>query len=97
MLLRAVFWIGVVSLLMPHEPNLGFGRPSAAWWPGAVLSWVDSTVGTPSEICKAGNACKTVLQGVNSGQDFAQNFTGRSIADARAEIQQAERERGGAE
>jgi hypothetical protein len=30
MLLRAVFWIGLVSLLMPHEPDLGFGRPGAA-------------------------------------------------------------------
>jgi hypothetical protein len=28
MLLRAAFWIGVVSVLMPHEPNLGYGSPS---------------------------------------------------------------------
>src|SRR5579872_1864455 len=27
MLFRAIFWIGLVSLLMPHEPDLGFGRP----------------------------------------------------------------------
>jgi len=27
MLLRAIFWIGLVAFLMPHEPDLGFGRP----------------------------------------------------------------------
>jgi hypothetical protein len=29
MIFRAVFWIGLVSLLAPHEPNLGLGRPGA--------------------------------------------------------------------
>jgi len=29
MILRAVFWIGVVSLLAPHEPDLGLGHPGA--------------------------------------------------------------------
>jgi hypothetical protein len=30
MILRAIFWIGLVSLFMPHEPDLGFGRPGTA-------------------------------------------------------------------
>ena|ERR1700744_6366754 len=29
MIFRAIFWVGLVSLLMPHEPNLGLGRPGA--------------------------------------------------------------------
>jgi hypothetical protein len=29
MIFRAVFWVGLVSLLMPHEPDLGLGRPGA--------------------------------------------------------------------
>jgi hypothetical protein len=29
MILRAIFWIGVVAVLMPHEPDLGLGRPAA--------------------------------------------------------------------
>jgi hypothetical protein len=29
MIFRAIFWIGLVSLLMPHEPDLGLGRPGA--------------------------------------------------------------------
>lgn len=27
---KAVFWIGLLVLLTPHEPDLGLGRPSAA-------------------------------------------------------------------
>lgn len=30
MVLRALFWISVVALLMPHEPDLGLGRPGGA-------------------------------------------------------------------
>jgi hypothetical protein len=29
MLFRALFWIALVAFLMPHEPDLGFGRPGA--------------------------------------------------------------------
>ena len=27
MIFRAIFWIGLVSLLAPREPDLGLGRP----------------------------------------------------------------------
>lgn len=39
MIIRAIFWIGLVAFLMPHEPDLGFGRPGAhqAKAPGAGL------------------------------------------------------------
>jgi hypothetical protein len=33
MIFRAVFWIGLVSLLTPHEPDLGLGRPGAGMSP----------------------------------------------------------------
>ena len=29
MIFRAVFWIGLVSLLASHEPDFGLGRPGA--------------------------------------------------------------------
>jgi hypothetical protein len=32
MIFRALFWIGLVSLLMPHEPDLGLGHPAAGRW-----------------------------------------------------------------
>jgi hypothetical protein len=90
MLIRAAFWIGIVALLMPHEPNVGFGRPNVAWWPGEALSWMDSAFGSPSEICKQGAACRTVLSGAMiNPKDFAI----RGISQAKAEIEQAERER----
>jgi hypothetical protein len=73
---------------------VGFGRPNAQWWPGAALSWMDATIGTPDKICSEGAACKTVLEGASSaGQDFAQNIAIRGISEAKAEIEQAERER----
>ena len=40
MIFRAVFWIGLVSLLTPHEPDLGLGRPGAGIaLPAIVKSW----------------------------------------------------------
>jgi hypothetical protein len=30
MILRTLFWISVVAILMPHEPDLGLGRPNFA-------------------------------------------------------------------
>ena len=33
MIFRALFWIGLVALLVPHEPNLGLGRPGAGTTP----------------------------------------------------------------
>ena len=29
LIFRALFWVGVVALLMPREPDLGVGRPGA--------------------------------------------------------------------
>ena len=45
MIIRAIFWIGLVAFLMPHEPDLGFGRPGARSTeaPG-VISHVQSIV-----------------------------------------------------
>ena len=40
MIFRAIFWIGLVSLLTPHEPDLGLGRPGAGIsLPPAMKSW----------------------------------------------------------
>jgi hypothetical protein len=43
MIFRAVFWIGLVSLLMPHEPNLGFGRPQVGASPTNVSERLDGS------------------------------------------------------
>ncbi|MBN9558377.1 MAG: hypothetical protein J0I26_12700 [Alphaproteobacteria bacterium] len=40
MIFKALFWSAVVLVLMPNEPDLGFGRPAAA--PSAIAGPVDS-------------------------------------------------------
>ena len=40
MIFRAVFWIGLIALLAPHEPDLGLGRPGGdIALPAIVKSW----------------------------------------------------------
>jgi len=52
MIFRAIFWIGLVSLLMPREPDLGLGRPGAGTsLPSAVTSWVATGLSRPGKVC----------------------------------------------
>ena len=52
MIFRAIFWIGAVSLLMPHEPNLGLGRPGAGTsLPTAMTSWAADGLSRPGKVC----------------------------------------------
>ena len=78
MILRALFWISVVAILMPREPDLGLGRPGAST-PAALLSSVESLM-APG---KAAGALPATLPDV----------TFRSLADVKAEIDEARRER----
>jgi hypothetical protein len=53
MIFRAIFWIGLVSLLMPREPDLGFGRPGAGTSPpSAVTSWAATGLSRPGKVCE---------------------------------------------
>lgn len=78
MILRALFWISVVAILMPREPDLGLGRPGASA-PAGLLSRVESLV-TPSHATGALSA---------NLPDIAY----RSLAQVKEEIDQARRER----
>src|ERR1700761_6509017 len=58
MIFRAVFWIGLVSLLAPHEPDLGLGRPGAGTShpsPATLLSSAASGLSRPGTDC--GSQC----------------------------------------
>lgn len=58
MIFRAVFWIGLVSLLAPHEPDLGLGRPGAGTSSSSsatILSAVDR-LSRPGKDCGSGCA-----------------------------------------
>ena len=64
MLLRAAFWIGVVALLAPHEPDLGFGRPTTLQAPAAAKKWIVDTARAPSSACT--DSCASLLDEVQS-------------------------------
>jgi hypothetical protein len=58
MIFRAVFWIGLVSLLAPHEPNLGLGRPGAGTSPSFSSTFQSAVEGLsrPDRACGVGCA-----------------------------------------
>lgn len=90
MILRAVFWIGLVSLLMPHEPDLGLGRPGAGTsnhTPASIRSAADG-------LSRMGRDCSSGCAGgllsvfhLNSSRLTA------GLADVKAQIAQDRRER----
>ncbi|HEX3675656.1 MAG TPA: hypothetical protein VHU87_15400 [Rhizomicrobium sp.] len=87
MLFRAVFWIAIVSILIPREPNLGFGRPGA--------SLFDTIIPQVSQAAASGRPCQG-LAACASGLGMLQDlpaFGLRSLADVKADIDQAVRER----
>ena len=90
MIFRAIFWIGLVSFLMPHEPDLGFGRPggvmsaiSAA--PTSIGSLIQST-GAPS-VQDACAAHKEACAGSLSILDGFQAVAIRSMDQVRADLE----------
>lgn len=93
MLLRAVFWIGLVSLLMPHEPDLGFGRPGtsstagiAAVPTGSITSLIqtggDASAAVANTCINNAAACATGLSILDGFQAFAI----RSMDQVRADL-----------
>ena len=91
MIFRAVFWIAVVALLMPREPDLGLGRPGAsASLPGAIFSRLASFAEPGSANCKDREMACIAASGV-AGQ--LQSTAFRSLSEVKAEIEEAKRER----
>jgi hypothetical protein len=98
MIFRAIFWIGLVSLLMPHEPDLGLGRPGAGISVPAIMkSWAVTGLSHPGNACNGeDSACAgdlgTDLKTVEApGQS---HYKGRSLADVKAEIDASIKARG---
>lgn len=91
MILRAVFWIAVVSVLMPREPDLGFGRPGTQGsLAQSAASWASTSLAQPSAVCKDhAAACVTALGILNSVQSVAV----RSLSQVKADIEEQQRER----
>jgi hypothetical protein len=48
MLLRAAFWIAVVAVFIPREPDIGYGRPSVpSMVPPKTAEWIAKTFEVP--------------------------------------------------
>ncbi len=48
MLLRAAFWIAVVAVFIPREPDIGYGRPSVpSMVPPKAAAWIAKTFEVP--------------------------------------------------
>ena len=91
MILRALFWIAVVAVLMPREPDLGFGRPGGSDGvpPNSVLSAVSSTLKQP-KTCDGHEAICVATLGL---LDRLQTSAVQSLAQVKADIEEAQRER----
>ncbi len=87
MLLRAAFWIGLVTVLAPHEPDLGYGSPGPA-------------SGVVSQVSNWAQSRLTGLQSNSPIQDSASVSAldeparrGRSLAQIKSEIAAAKQAR----
>ncbi len=82
MILRAIFWIGLVSFLMPREPDLGFGRPGAEISPTSIAAIIQST-----DVQGACTAHAQACAGGLSLLDGFQAYAVRSLDQVRADIE----------
>ena len=88
MIFRAVFWIGLVSLLAPHEREFGLGRPGV----DTVLS-SSPAMGQPAAnglSRQAGDCGGPVLSVFHLNRD---SELIQGLAGVKAQIEQAQRER----
>jgi len=96
MIFRAIFWVGLVALLMPHEPNLGLGRPASldSGVTSEVAHWSKETV--QSNLAHPDQLCRYNVGACAGGVSLIDNFRAaavRSLADIRTDIEQNGRAR----
>lgn len=92
MILRALFWIAVVAVLMPHEPDLGLGKASGitAMLPTSITQLASGAASAPQQACLDNAAsCAAALSVV----DRLQNVAVSSLDQVRVELEQARAER----
>ena len=83
MIFRAIFWIGLVSLLTPHEPDLGLGRPGAGIsLPSTMISGAVTGLSRPGVCDGHAAACAGGLGLLDAFQDNAT----RGLAAVKADI-----------
>jgi hypothetical protein len=81
MILRAAFWIAVVAVFIPREPDLGYGRPGApSIVPPKTAEWVAKTFKVPP--CDERSHC---LGGLSLAGDLRSAMLAR-LERAKAEL-----------
>jgi hypothetical protein len=91
MLFRAVFWIGLVALLMPHEPDLGYGRPHAAVsFPREFANWLGGEMKAHPDVCAEHRTACSAGANLLTGM---QSLALRSLSEVKAEIEASEHQR----
>ncbi len=88
MILRAIFWIGLVSLLMPHEPDLGFGRPHLSTGFPSLAGLMNNGLSTPGACEGHQSACTAGISFV----DGVQSLAVRGLDQVKREIEESKRE-----
>jgi hypothetical protein len=90
MILRALFWITLVSVVMPREPDLGLGRPGTHGLSSDALSWATDAASRPSQMC---SGRETTCAAGLSFLDSLQSVAVRSLAQVKADIEAQQRAR----
>ena len=90
MILRALFWIAVVAILLPHEPNLGLGTPQSA--SAKLFSGISQAMASDQAGCRDKETACIAASGILAR---IQGVTAGGLADVKAQLAEARRERGG--
>ncbi len=93
MIFRAVFWIGLVSLLTPHEPDLGLGRPGAGTSPPSPTTLLSAASGLSRMGKDCGSACAGGLGLPNIFHLNTDSGVAAGLADVKAQIEADQRAR----
>lgn len=89
MIFRALFWIGLVSLLAPHEPDLGFGHPGAGTLEPSLATIQPSVLSRSAQDCGSACAGGLGLAGLfhlDGHESLAAGLAAR-LAEVKAEIE----------
>ena len=74
MIFRAIFWIAVVAVFIPREPDLGYGAPGAITLPPQIGQFVAATFKVPP--CDERARC---VAGLSIASDFRQAVRERLV------------------
>lgn len=91
MIFRALFWIGLVSLLAPHEPDLGLGHPGAGTVEPSLAKIQPTVLSRAAQDCGSTRAGGLGLFNVIHSDSHASLIAG--LADVRAQIEADRRQR----